>query len=360
MSPPSNPPAGGEAPPPPERVQPVDDRLTAGAALGRLRRGDWLLYRGNFKNARQLLAALGRRLEPGRPRGTSLEIFRAQRRARLREHDLLSRLLVELDAEHRLLLRDAPDVSEACRWRWGEASGRLVSLRELLGVTGAHGWYREGVAVAGLRGRLHPHYGVFLPTRPEYPELAAAIPDPSGKLVADVGSGTGLLGFLLLQRGAARVVATDIEPAAVASALEDAGRLGFADRFEAHQRDLLPEGRVDLVVCNPPWLPAEARTALDRAVYDPGDRFLRGFVEALPSHLAPGGSGWLWLSDFAELVGLRPASLLPGLAASAGLALEPVARASPRHGKARDTADPLHAVRGREVVTLYRLSARLA
>ena len=158
-------------------MQPVDDRLTASAALSRLRRGEWLLYRGNVKNARQLLAALGRRLE-ARAHGAPLEIFEAQRRARLREHELLSRLLVEVDGGGRLGLRDAPDVVDPFRWRWGEPGPALVPLRQLLGVMGAHGWYREGIAVAGLRGRIHPHYGVFLPTRPEYHELAAAIPDP--------------------------------------------------------------------------------------------------------------------------------------------------------------------------------------
>jgi SAM-dependent methyltransferase len=347
---------GEGARPPPEQVRPVDDRLTASAALARLRRGEWLVYRGNFKNARQLLAALGRRLQ-ATARGVPLDIFRTQRRAREREHEILSRLLVELDAAGRLRLHDAADVGEAVRWRWGEPREGLVPLRQLLGVVGAFEWYRRGVPVAGLHGKLHPRYGVFLPTRPEYPELAAAIPDPAGRVVFDVGAGTGVLGFLLLERGAARVIATDIEPSAVASATEDARALGFGERFEARVGGLFPEGRADVVVCNPPWLPGEARTALDLAVYDPGEGFLRGFVAGLREHLAPGGAGYLLLSDFAERLGLRGAGTLETLAAEAGLTLEPLARASPRHGRAKDPDDPLHALRSAEVVTLYRLAS---
>src|SRR5512138_1413422 len=49
--------------PPPGRISPVDDTLRAAAALARLRRGEGLLYTGDYHNARQLLAAVGRRLE---------------------------------------------------------------------------------------------------------------------------------------------------------------------------------------------------------------------------------------------------------------------------------------------------------
>src|SRR5690242_2568077 len=53
--------------PPPGRISPVDDALKAAAALARLRRGEGLLYTGDYHNARQLLAAVGRRLD-ARPR----------------------------------------------------------------------------------------------------------------------------------------------------------------------------------------------------------------------------------------------------------------------------------------------------
>jgi hypothetical protein len=35
-------------------------------------------------------------------------------------------------------------------------------------------------------------------------------------------------------------------------------------------------------------------------VYDEGSRMLLGFLNGLAAHLAPGGEGWLILSDLAE------------------------------------------------------------
>src|SRR4051812_35463780 len=43
---------------PPKRVEVVDDALDAGNALKMAREGTGLLYRGDFQNARQLLAAM--------------------------------------------------------------------------------------------------------------------------------------------------------------------------------------------------------------------------------------------------------------------------------------------------------------
>lgn len=351
-----------DAPPPQGSIQFADDRTTAQEAVRRLR-AHWLVYRGNFKNARQLLSAVGRRLAPRRDRGgTPLALFRAEREARQREHEALARLLVELEVGnrgYRLTLGDALDVAEASRWRWGPPAGpALVPLRQLLGVLGAHAWYQKGLAVPGLHAPLHPHYGVFSPTRGVYPELLRAIPEPAGQRVLDIGTGTGVLAFLLLERGAARAVATDVDPAAVASAREDALRLGFADRFEALELDLFPEGRADLVVCNPPWLPEAVRGRLDAAVFDPDNRLLTRFLAELPAHLAPGGLGCLLISNLAELLGLRAATFLADEIGRAGLRIVWKKELPASHPRSKDRDDPLHALRSKEVVTLYGLRPR--
>jgi SAM-dependent methyltransferase len=349
-----------DAPPPGEQhIQVAGDQTTAQDALRRLRR-DWLVYRGNYKNARQLLSALGRRLERRRENAkTPLELFRSERQNRQLEHETLSRLLVELDGAYRLSLAASPTVAEACRWRWGETAGpNLVPLRQLLGVVGAHEWYRKGLEVAGLHERLHPHYGVFTPTRGAYPELIGAVPDPTGKVVFDIGTGTGVLAFLLLERGASRAIATDIDAAAVASAQEDAASLGFSDRFEARELDLFPEGRADIVVCNPPWLPEAIRGRLDAAVFDPESRFLCRFLAGLPAHLAPKGLGCLLISNLAELLGLRPADFLAREIERAALQVVWKKEVQAGHPRSQDAGDRLHAARSQELVTLYGLTAR--
>jgi SAM-dependent methyltransferase len=343
--------------PAPSRLSPVDDRLTADAALKRVRRGEHLLYTGDFHNAKQLLGAMGRRLPEPRGARSPLEAFRAERRARQLEHETLSRIVVALDRSYRLELKRAPDVAEACRQVWGEpdADKTVVALKTLLGMLGAAEWRRKGLEVPGLQGKLHPHYGVYLPTRTDYVELLLSVTDVRGKKVFDVGTGTGVLSFLLLQRGAASVTATDIDSRAVACARENAERLGLSKRFEVMEGDLFPPGKADLIVSNPPWIPEPPKNRVDRAVFDEDNRFLSGFLEGLAGHLNPGGEGLLVLSDLAVLLGLRDAGWLDQELARCGLTVKWKQSAPARHSKAKDKSDPLHAARSREVTTLYGL-----
>jgi methylase of polypeptide subunit release factors len=353
------------AAPPPSRFAPADDRTTAQVALARVRRGEGLVYGGDFRNARQLLAAMGRRLRPrsASPQGGDpAALFRAERAQVRLEHDLLSRLAVPVEAGLRIPLARAPDVTEALAEALGPGAPLpgLLPLRDLLGMVGAHEWRRKGVPVPALGARVHPHYGVYAPIRGEYVDLVAAATAEwpvGGRRALDVGAGTGVLAFVLARAGAT-VVATDVEPRAVACARDNAERLGLAPRVEVVLADLFPAGpeRVDLVVSNPPWIPVDAATtALERAVYDPGGAFLARLVAGIPGRLAPGGEAWLVISDLAERLGLRPPGHVEALAAGAGLRVVDVREARPAHPRARDAADPLHAVRSREVTRLYRL-----
>jgi methylase of polypeptide subunit release factors len=352
----------------PVRYLDADDRTTAAAALTQVRGGAALIYRGDYRNARQLLAAMGRRLgeRTARPggSGTLRERFLEERRRHRLEHETLSRLAVPIEAGEdgpRVALRNAPDVAAALTEALGaplELPGALP-LRDLLGMIGAHEWRLKGVEVPALGSHLRTRWGVFAPVRGEHVELVAGAVKRwpvAGKRALDVGTGTGVLA-LLLARGGARVTATDLSPAAIACAGENAGRLGLADRIELLEADLYPEGRFDLVVCNPPWLPHEAVTPLDRAVYDPGGRFLAGFLDGLAAHLAPGGEGWLILSDLAERLGLREAGELERQLEAAGLEVAGGLEALAHHPRSRDAGDPLHDARSREVTALRRLVA---
>jgi SAM-dependent methyltransferase len=344
--------------PAPSVLAPVDDRLSAAAALRQLRAGEYLLYTGDFHNAKQLLGAVGRRLARRDEARSPLEAFRAERKARELEYRTLSHLLVALDRDYRLSLSRAPDVAQACRWVWGgpERDTTVVPLKTLLGMLGAAEWRKKGLVVPGLEGLLRPHYGVYLPTRTDYVELVQAVPAVVGKRVFDVGTGTGVLSFLLLQRGARSAVGSDTESRAVACARENAEKLGLAGRFEAIETDLFPEGTADLVISNPPWIPEPPKNRLDRAVFDPGSHFLRRFLERLNEHLEPGGLGLLLLSDLAVLLGLRPAGWLDEQLTRSSLQVKWRRSTVARHPKAKDPGDPLQAIRSREETSLYALA----
>ena len=351
--------------PPPKRVVVADDTLSADSAFRLASEGTALLWRSDFQNARQLLQALVRRVDrkPRKPAATMRDAFNQHRLAQSQRARTLGMLLIPFDAGHVIPLRRAPDVVEACTQAHGEArEGYVCSLRELLGVISAYEWRRNGVEVPALEARIHPHYGVFSPVRGEYVDLVAKAPLPAvlkkASRAFDIGTGTGVLAALLAKRGVAKVVATDQDERALACARDNVARLGLGAQIDVRAADLFPDGRAPLIVCNPPWLPARPASPLEHAVYDPDSRMLRGFLSGLAEHLGPDGEGWLILSDLAEHLGLRTADELQGWIDDAGLKVLGHLDARPRHPKASDESDPLHAARSQEVTRLWRLGVK--
>jgi SAM-dependent methyltransferase len=268
-------------------------------------------------------------------------------------------LLLPFDADYGLPLRRAPDVRQACIEAYGPGGEPFVaSLRELLGLIGAHEWRKKGVDVPALGDRVHPHYGVFAPVRGEYVGLVADAPLPSQELAFDIGTGTGVLAALLARRGVQRIVATDQDPRALTCARENLARLGLNAQVEVVQADLFPAGRAPLIVCNPPWVPARPSSPIEFAVFDPESRMLRGFLNGLAAHLTPGGEGWLVLSDLAEHLGLRTRDELLAAIDQAGLKVVGRLDIQPTHPRVADDTDPLHVARAAEVTSLWRLAVR--
>ncbi len=349
--------------PPPKRMMVADDRITADAAYRLASEGTALLWRGDFQNARQLLQAMARRIDRKlrKPASSPTEAFNFHRQHQSQRARTLGMLLLPLEADFSIPLRRAPDVKQACAEVYGPGGmPSVVSLRELLGVIGAHEWRKKGVEIPALGDRIHPHYGVFSPVRGEYVRLVAEAPLPSSKLAFDIGTGTGVLAAVLARRGVKHVIATDQDPRALACARDNIKRLGLLGRVDIVEADLFPEGRAPLIVCNPPWLPARANSPLEHAIYDPESRMLRGFLNGLAAHLEPGGEGWLILSDLAEHLGLRSREALLAAFDAAGLNVVGRLDTKPTHPRALDATDPLHAARAAEVTSLWRLAARNA
>lgn len=360
--------------PPPRDIVVIHDDIAADKALRLARSGTALLWRGDFHNARQLMRAMDRRLKKRGsrtpPSSDPGAVFLANRRARTLRAEMLGKVLIPLEPDYSIHLRRAPDVREACTHAYGPAGGRtLVSLPELLGVISAYEWHRTGIEVAALDDRIHPAYGVFAPTRDEYIDLVAEAPWPQGvehPVVWDIGTGTGVLAAVLARRGAREVVATDVNPRAVRCARDNVDRLGLVDRVDVVEVDLWPyddddvvgdSRRADVVVCNPPWIPGRPTSALEQGIYDPDSDVLSRFLDGLAEHLTPHGEGWLILSDLAKHLGLRTRDELPARIAAAGLTVIDTHETEPRHPRAADDADPLHAARSQERTILWRVGA---
>ena len=362
--------------PAPRRVEIATDTLSADSAYRLACAGTAMLWRSDFQNARLMLQALQRRIEDKPPKAaaraaakiaqsTPQEVFHLHRQAQSQRARSLGTLVIKVEGDYSIKLRRAPDWKEAMTEAWGPATGeaQVVSLRELLGVVGAHEWRKKGVEIAALgeepNNRIHPHYGVFSPVRGEYIDLIAKAPLPAKakELAFDIGTGTGVLAAVLARRGVRRVIATENAPRALACAKYNLQRLGLSKQVELQNVDLFPDGQAPLVVCNPPWLPARPSSPIEHAVYDEGSRMLQAFLAGLKAHLAPGGEGWLVLSDLAEHLGLRTREQLLAWIAEGGLRVMERHDVRPEHAKATEGGDALAAARAAEVTSLWRLAA---
>lgn len=142
------------------------------------------------------------------------------------------------------------------------------------------------------------------PTSPRSPSSG-----PPPPVVVDVGTGPGTVVLAVASEvEGPRYIGTDISPAALAVARWNAEGLGLAARVELAQGDLCEplgalglEGRVDLLVSNPPYVavPDMRRLAPEIRRYEPavaleggpdGLSAIRRLVAEAPRWLRPGGA----------------------------------------------------------------------
>jgi release factor glutamine methyltransferase len=148
----------------------------------------------------------------------------------------------------------------------------------------------------------------------------------SGARVLDVCTGTGHLAVAAALAGARRVVAVDVSSRAVLAARLNARLNGV--RVDVHRGDLLcpiDRERFDLVISNPPYVPAVDGGVPDRGpqrAWDAGSdgrALLDRLIAGVPRVLAPGGTLLLVHSsvcgETATLSALAAAGLRPSVVA---------------------------------------------
>ena len=116
-----------------------------------------------------------------------------------------------------------------------------------------------------------------------------------GKTAIEIGVGTGVHAIAALKLGAREIDVTDIDPAALESAHENAARNGVRYRH-AGVRDWMsfePDQPYDVVLCNPPF--CKAGTPDRRS-------FIKRLVRESPRFLRPGGHLLFVQSSMANFV----------------------------------------------------------
>jgi len=134
-----------------------------------------------------------------------------------------------------------------------------------------------------------------LPYMEAHPELFR------GKRVLDIGTGSGIVALYAAKLGADRVVATDIDEAAIVSTRRNAARFGFGKAVEARlvsKEDCsayapLKAGETfDIIISNPPNV-LDLDTPADTMSMDSGGLGI-SILRGLDERLAPGGSAVLF------------------------------------------------------------------
>lgn len=144
------------------------------------------------------------------------------------------------------------------------------------------------------------HPGVFVTSRMFANYLRGR--DFTGRSAVEVGTGSGILALSAARAGAAKVVALDINPAAVEAANGNAQRNGLGDNVEARLSDLFsavgPDERFDVIISSPPSFSGEPADMADRAWHaGEGYRHLEHLFGQAYAHLSDDGEMLVLLSS---------------------------------------------------------------
>jgi release factor glutamine methyltransferase len=196
----------------------------------------------------------------------------------------------------RLLVDGREPLPDGFDERFGALVGRRARREPVAMITGSKEFW-------GLEFEVSP--AVLIP-RPETEFIVEAVCDRRSERdrqwrFVDVGTGSGCIAIALATEFRhARIVAIDISDAALAVAARNAARHGVADRIPLLRSDLLDalDHRAEVIVANPPYVPAAAGLSPDITRYEPSVALYSGsegmtaldrLIRSARSHLVEGG-----------------------------------------------------------------------
>jgi len=232
--------------------------------------------------------------------------FQGQRDYRNAFRKASHRLVLKVK-DNKLIVKKGPD-SGWLELLYPDVSEFYVAFPEVQGMNSSWQWYKKGLEVKTLNLSIHPYYGTYFPTRFDHLKLfdkwLKKYDGPKTNAI-DIGVGSGVLSFQLIQNGFENIFASDTNKNAIIGVAEENKRLGFEDKITLNHGDLFEncDVKADLIVFNPPWLQAkhDLEEGIDKAMYYEEDLFPRFFEQAL-EHLTPEGKVVLIFSNLAQVV----------------------------------------------------------
>lgn len=224
--------------------------------------------------------------------------------AGIEDADLDARLIVEhVTGAGRLEALVSPDrpVAPAVVRRLAEALERRAAGMPVHRILGMREFY--GLPLHLSAATLEPRPDTETLVDMVLPFARERAEGGGGCAVLDLGTGTGAIALAILANvGAATATATDISAEALATAADNAARLGLGGRLSALRSDWFASvsGRFHLIVSNPPYIRSEDIATLQREVreHDPlaaldggadGLEAYRRIAGGAGEHLAEGG-----------------------------------------------------------------------
>jgi methylase of polypeptide subunit release factors len=130
--------------------------------------------------------------------------------------------------------------------------------------------------------------------------------DLSGRRVADVGTGSGILALAAARAGAENVIAVDVNPNAALNAAENARANGLGDRVSGLCSNLLsavaPRPVFDVILSSPPKHAGEPRDLADRGWHaGPDYRDVAALFDQSRARLKPAGRLYVMVSSDSDL-----------------------------------------------------------
>lgn len=284
-------------------VIPFTKRMEPQAAVDDLVEGHHVLIKDFFSSGLLVLSELRKFVK----KHYSDESYQGQRESRAVYRELSSRLLLQV-RDNRLLARKAPEIGWL-KLLYSDVGEFLLPFTQVQGLNSAWQWFQKGVSIPVLKAKIFPFYGTYFPTRFEHLEIFDQwLKDYQGSKASasDVGVGSGVITYQLLNHGFQKVSATDSNLNAIHGMKEALVKKSITSKVELFFGDLFADCNVqsDLIVFNPPWLPlAPAGEGIDKAMYYDDDLFPRFFAEAL-KHLKPEGRLVLLFSNLAQITNL--------------------------------------------------------
>jgi release factor glutamine methyltransferase len=189
----------------------------------------------------------------------------------------------------------------------------------------------EGRTIRYLGKDFHVFPNTFWPFMDSQP-LVQKLRIKPGESVLDVGTGSGVIAVFACYGGASRVLALDINPAALKSAQRNASEHGFDGIMEVRRSDLFEavgNEQFDVITANLPFRNKPAPDVVARSQWDTEFQTNTRFFQEVRRYLKPGGRIYFAHSNFGAVDEVRR------LAKEAGFSIRLLASTPAEQGEER-------------------------